>query len=93
MSHVARVAKADLPNTPAIEPLRMPKGRLTTERLSTAANGMAKAAVPFAPVFVDAGLPSDFVAQLNAAANARCDVPWSSVAPLLSRGLEDSRIP
>jgi hypothetical protein len=70
MSPIARVARADLPNTPAIEPLRMPKGRPSIERLATAAYGMAKAAVPFAPVFVAAGLRADFVAQLNAAADA-----------------------
>jgi hypothetical protein len=73
MSPIARIARADLPNTPAIEPLRMPKGRPSTERLATAAYGMAKAAVPFAPVFVAAGLSVDFVARLNAAAGAMID--------------------
>jgi hypothetical protein len=48
----------------------MPRGRPTTERLAAAANGMAKAAVPFSPVFVSAGLPQDFVAQLNTATDA-----------------------
>jgi hypothetical protein len=69
MSPIARIAKVDLSDTPAIEPLRMPKGRPSTERLASAAYGMAKAATPFAPVFVAAGLPSDFVARLKGASD------------------------
>jgi hypothetical protein len=70
MAPISRIARADLPVTPAVESLRMPRGRPTTERLAAAANGMAKAAVPFSPVFVSAGLPQDFVAQLNTATDA-----------------------
>src|SRR5258708_17087376 len=46
MTPIARVAKADLPQTPDIEPLRMPKGKPTVERLAAAAYGIAKAALP-----------------------------------------------
>jgi hypothetical protein len=70
MAPVSRIARADLPLTPEVEPLKMPRGRPTTERLAVAAYGMAKAALPFSAVFVSAGLPQDFVAQLNAAADA-----------------------
>ena len=70
MSAIARIAKADLLNTPAIGPLRMPRGRPSMQRLAAAAYGMAKAAAPFEPVFVAAGLPAEFVAQLNAAADS-----------------------
>ncbi len=70
MAPIARIARADLPPTPSIEPLRMPKVRLTSEKLAAYAAGMGKAAAPFASVFVAAGLPDDFIAQLDAAAEA-----------------------
>lgn len=70
MAAVARVAKADLALSPALEPLRMPKGKPTTERLAAAADGMAKAAEPFAEIFTAAGLPMDFIRQLTDAADA-----------------------
>jgi hypothetical protein len=70
MVPISRVARSDLPQTPEIEPLKMPRGRPTAEKLSAAAFGMAKAATPFAGVFIAAGLPADFVARLDAAADA-----------------------
>jgi nucleotide-binding universal stress UspA family protein len=70
MAPISRVARADLPRTPEVEPLKMPRGRPTAERLAAAAYGMAKAAVPFSEVFTFAGLPSDFVDELNAATDA-----------------------
>jgi hypothetical protein len=70
MAPISRIARAELPQTPEIEPLRLLPGRPTTERLAAGAYGMAKAAAPFSPVFVAAGLPADFVAQLNSATDA-----------------------
>jgi len=70
MAPIARIARADLPPTPAVEPLKMPKGKPTVERLAALAGGMASAAAPFADVFISAGLPTDFIAQLNAATDA-----------------------
>lgn len=70
MAPIARIAKADLPQTPEIEPLRMPKGRPSIEKLAAAAYGMANAAAPFIGVFTTAGLPADFIAQLGNAADA-----------------------
>jgi hypothetical protein len=70
MAPISRIARSDLPQTPEIEPLKMPRGRSTTEKLAAAAFGMAKAATPFAGVFIAAGLPADFVARLDAAADA-----------------------
>jgi hypothetical protein len=67
MAPIARIARADLPNTPAIEPLRLPKQKMSTQRLAAVARGMAMAAEPFVPVFLAAGLPADFIAQLNLA--------------------------
>ena len=70
MAPVARIAQAELPNDPELEALKMPLGKPSIERLRAAALGMAKAAEPFADVFVKSGLPSDFIAQLVASANA-----------------------
>jgi len=70
MSHIARIARAELPSTPAVEPLKMPKGTLSVRRLAAAAQGMAQAAAPFSDVFTGAGLPADFIAQLTAASDA-----------------------
>jgi hypothetical protein len=70
MTPVARIAAADLPHTPELAPLRLPKGSPTSQKLAAAAFGMAEAAAPFASVFTAAGLPADFTAQLTAAADA-----------------------
>ena len=70
MRPIARIAGADVPRTPATEPLRMPRGNVSTPRLVSAAKGMADAAVPFTAIFVDHGLPADFVARTNTAADA-----------------------
>jgi hypothetical protein len=69
MRPIARIARSDLPETTAIEPLKMPKGKPTAERLVAYAEGMAQAAAPFAGTFVAAGLPSDFIARLKTATN------------------------
>lgn len=70
MAPIASIAKADLPVTPEIEPLRMPAGRPTAERLAQLAYGMAKEAGRHAPVFISAGLPEDFISSLTSAADA-----------------------
>ena len=70
MAPIARISNAELPQTPQIEPLRMPKGKPTAERLAAAAAGMAKAATPCAAVFIEAGLPDDFITGLTDAADA-----------------------
>jgi hypothetical protein len=68
MRPIARIARSDLPATTALE-LKMPKGRPTAQRLAAHAEGMAKAAAPFADAFISAGLPPDFLARLNAASS------------------------
>jgi hypothetical protein len=70
MTPIARIAAADLPRTPELEALRLPKGRPTSQKLAAAAHGMAEKAAVFAQVFTRAGLPDDFVAALIAAADA-----------------------
>ena len=70
MAPIARMARADLPPTPEVDALRMPRPNWSAERLAAAAHGMAEAATPFAPELVAAGLRSDFIDRLTAAADA-----------------------
>ncbi|MEP6621839.1 MAG: hypothetical protein ABJE47_21115 [bacterium] len=73
MAPIARIARIDLPDTPEIVPLRMPRGSPTVAKLAAAADGMAKAAEKHADVFIAAGLPIDFIAQLNGAVEQMLD--------------------
>lgn len=68
MAAIARVARADLPNSLEVQPLKMPRGNTGIEKLAATAYGMAKAAEPFAAVFLLAGLPPDFINRLVMAA-------------------------
>lgn len=70
MEPIAVIAAADLPPTPEIAPLAMPKKSMTGERLVARARGMAVEAAKFEATFVQAGLPQDFVKQLLDAADA-----------------------
>jgi hypothetical protein len=70
MAPIARIAAADIPNLPELSPLRMPKGKPTAERLASYAYGMGAAAAPYTDTFTKAGLPADFITQLNTAADA-----------------------
>jgi hypothetical protein len=53
MAPISRIVRSDFPQTPEVEPLRMPRGTPTIERLAGAAFGMGNAAAPFTNVFVD----------------------------------------
>lgn len=68
MQPIARIAKADLPHTPELTPLKMPRGNRSNEQLIKAAEGMAQVADGHADVFVEAGLPKDFTDRLRKAA-------------------------
>jgi hypothetical protein len=70
LTPIARIARVALAETPALEALRLPRGRPTAERLAAAAHGMAEAATPYAEVFLAAGLAADFLGQLHGAADA-----------------------
>ena len=70
MLPIARIARADLPDSIEVQPLRMPRGNIGTEKLAAIAYGMAKCAQPFAAVFLVAGLPADFIARLTRATEA-----------------------
>lgn len=71
MEPVARIAAAELPPTPELKPLQMPKRKKpSADVLHAAAMGMADEAEKYTAVFTGAGLPDDFVAQLRTAADA-----------------------
>ena len=70
MLHIARTARVELPDTAETRPLRVLDGRRNDVRIITAARGMAQAAAPHEALFIDSGLPTDFIAQLNAATDA-----------------------
>lgn len=70
MTVIARIAAVDLPQTPQLQNLRMPKGKLTLAKLVAYAHAMANTATPHSDIFVAAGMSPDFLAQLNAAADA-----------------------
>ena len=74
LAPISRIARADLPDTPEIQPLKLPRGRPSVQKLASIARGMAKAAAPYIPVFVLGGLPADFIARLDAATNALLQV-------------------
>lgn len=70
MAAIARIAAAEIPASAGIDKLHLPRKRLSTERLVAYARGMGNAAQLYTSVFVAAGLPLDFVGQLNTAADA-----------------------
>ncbi|MGH7619627.1 MAG: hypothetical protein ACREPM_20635 [Gemmatimonadaceae bacterium] len=68
MTPIARIARAELPRSAELAPLRLPRGRQTIDRLAALAEGMADVAESHHDVFVDAGLPPDFADRLRTAA-------------------------
>jgi hypothetical protein len=68
MTPIARIARAELPRTVELAPLRLPRGRQTLDKLAAYAYGMAEIAERHQMVFVDAGLPVDFADRLRDAA-------------------------
>lgn len=70
MAPISRIAQVELPGTQELLPLRAPRGNPSTERLVATARGMAQAAESNADVFVNSGLPLDFIARLNSATDA-----------------------
>ena len=83
MRPVAAFAKAKLRDVPEFKALTLPDSRMNANRLVAAAGAMADAATPHAQVFVDSGLPADFVPQLIKAAD---DVSGSIDTRAESRG-------
>ena len=70
MAPIAAIASVELSGTKELVPLRMPRGTPSTERLVAAARGMSQVAAQTPDVFINAGLPLDFIARLDAARDA-----------------------
>ncbi len=86
MAPVAKIAEAQLPDSPEMEPLRMPRGRPSVDVLKALAVGMANAAEPHKDMFLAAGLPADFIEQLKSAAKAVVDSVGQRKANRITRG-------
>ena len=83
LASIAAVAKAELPNVPELAlARRTPKGSAPVGTLLTRAESVAKAVAPFADTFVAAGMPADFLAQLQGATDAVAHVASSRKASL-----------
>jgi hypothetical protein len=68
LAPISRIARAILADAPGIEKaLKMPEYYITTLTLISEANAMRDAAAFYEDQFVDAGRPTDFLAQLDAA--------------------------
>ena len=70
MRPIASVAKLKLHTVPNFEALTMPSNDVRVAGQVAHAFGMADAAKPYEQIFIDAGLPPDFLASLTAAAAA-----------------------
>src|ERR1041385_6811193 len=67
MAPIARIARLEVTNHPALAALKMPRGAPGTAKLLAHANGMAATAADHRQVFVDAGLRASFVEDLLSA--------------------------
>lgn len=73
MRPIACIACAELRDHPDLVSFTVPIRRPSPALLYASAMGMAMAAAPHAAVFIDAGLPPDFIDRLRDAANAMRD--------------------
>ncbi|MEO7086828.1 MAG: hypothetical protein ABI442_07530 [Gemmatimonadaceae bacterium] len=69
MRPIATVAAAQLRQTPEFVAFKMPAGNSTSRTLIAWAGAMHNAAAGYSKTFTDAGLPADFLAQLQTAAD------------------------
>jgi hypothetical protein len=83
MRPIASIAKLRLRTVPNFAALTLPSPRLTGKSLVAHATGMGGAAKPYEKVFVDGGLPADFLTRLSAATAA---VETSVVTRATARG-------
>jgi hypothetical protein len=83
MRPIASIAKLRLHTVPNFAALTLPSPHLTGKSLVAHATGMGGAAQPYEQVFVDGGLPGDFLARLSAATAA---VEASLVTRATARG-------
>jgi hypothetical protein len=70
VAKIVRIARAELREATALENFRLPRRNAPVALLAVAARGIGLAAEPRAEIFIAAGLPENFVDQLNDAADA-----------------------
>ena len=70
MAPIAAIAQARLRDVPEMRAFRLPTAATPTTRLIADAGAMRDAAALHQPVFIQAGQPQDFIAQLEAATDA-----------------------
>jgi hypothetical protein len=70
MKPIATIARARLRDVPEMRSFMLPRKTTPSLRLVAMAGGMADAAAKHSAVFIDRGLPQDFIAQLTTAADA-----------------------
>ena len=67
---IIEIVQAKLPDdVQLLSEVRLPRGAVSSTALASKGHAIAKTVAPFAQVFIDAGLATDFVAQLTAAAD------------------------
>jgi hypothetical protein len=67
---ISAIAEAQLAQSPAFREMTLPPRLKGTPQLLAAAAAMAGAAAQYAATFIDAGMSTDFIAELEAAAEA-----------------------
>jgi len=70
MAPINRIAKLKLTTAPELAPFLMPRSKMPIQTLKGFADGMAAAAAKYSATFIAAGLPTDFIGQLDAVATA-----------------------
>ena len=70
MAPIEAIAHRELASTPEVSAVSIPRGNPSVTRLAAAARGMAQLATSHAPIFIEAGLPTDFIARLLTATDA-----------------------
>jgi len=70
MAPINRIAKLKLSTVPELASFLMPRSKLPIQTLKGFADGMAAAAAKYSATFIAAGLPTDFIGQLDAVATA-----------------------
>ena len=67
---IALIARATRPPLSELAQFRIPRGKATALQLAAATHAMAEAAAPRANTFVAAGMPEDFIDQMERASEA-----------------------
>jgi len=105
MKPIAVVARATLRESPELKPFLLPGAATSSTQLIATAASVAEQAKNHEQVFIEGGLPRDFIAQLNAAATAlmeclasrgegqtRAIGATTAIAPLTQRGRSVLRV-